>query len=71
MKEVRKLYQEWNVPDPEKWRIPVIESPRGIEAVFGSFFGFKDRFAVREKVPPKQKDEKILVFSHDKDGIFE
>ncbi len=72
-KEVRKLFQEWRVPDSRKWDIPIVESPEGIEAVFGSFFGFPNRIAVPQEKPPKQKKEKVLVFSYAdyKDGIFE
>lgn len=72
-KEVRKLFQEWRVPDSRKWDIPIVESPGGIEAVFGSFFGFPNRKAVPQEKSPKQKKEKVLVFSYAdyKDGIFE
>jgi tRNA(Ile)-lysidine synthetase-like protein len=72
-KEVRKLFQEWNVPDSMKWDIPIVESPCGIEAVFGGFFGFPNRIAVQPDAPRKQKKEKVLVFSYtdNKDGIFE
>jgi tRNA(Ile)-lysidine synthase len=72
-KEVRKLFQEWRVPDSRKWDIPIVESPGGIEAVFGSFFGFPNRTAVPQEKSPKQKEEKVLVFSYAdyKDGIFE
>lgn len=67
-KEVRKLFQEWNVPDTDKWEIPVVEDASGIRAVFGSFFGYPDKYRVTELNAETSKKEKILVFSYCKDG---
>lgn len=41
-KELKKLYNEWNVPEQTRWKIPVCEDKTGIIAVFGSLFGFPD-----------------------------
>jgi len=43
-KEVRKLFAEWRVVKHERWKIPVVEDRRGTVAVFGSLFGYRDRF---------------------------
>ena len=41
-KDLKKLYGEWKVPSHEKWKIAVCEDRKGIAAVLGSPFGFKD-----------------------------
>lgn len=43
-KAVRKLFAEWRVAKQECWKIPVLEDRRGTVAVFGSLFGYRDRF---------------------------
>jgi tRNA(Ile)-lysidine synthase len=42
-KAVRKLFAEWRVAKPECWKIPILEDRRGIVAVFGGLFGYRDR----------------------------
>jgi tRNA(Ile)-lysidine synthase len=43
-KAVRKLFAEWRVTKQERWKIPILEDRRGTVAVFGSLFGYRDRF---------------------------
>jgi tRNA(Ile)-lysidine synthetase-like protein len=63
-KEVRKLFQEWNVPDRLKWEVPIIEDSAGIRAVFGSFLGFQDRYRTSLRDNTKTDTNKVLVFSY-------
>ncbi len=63
-KEVRKLFQEWNVPDRLKWEVPIIEDSTGIRAVFGSFLGFQDRYRTSLRDNTKTDTNKVLVFSY-------
>lgn len=42
-KKIKKLFQEWGVPESVRDSIPLLEDGRGIAAVFGSPFGFPDR----------------------------
>jgi tRNA(Ile)-lysidine synthase len=44
-KKIKKLFQEWGVPETLRDFIPVLEDREGIAAVFGNFFGFPDRYA--------------------------
>ncbi len=44
-KKIKKLFQEWGVPDSIRDFIPILEDREGIAAVFGNFFGFPDRYA--------------------------
>jgi tRNA(Ile)-lysidine synthase len=48
-KSVRELFSGWGVTEPEGWKIPILEGREGILAVFGSLFGYEDRF--RSGVP--------------------
>ncbi len=41
-KDLKKLYNEWNVPEQIRWKIPVCEDKTGIIAIMGSLFGFPD-----------------------------
>jgi tRNA(Ile)-lysidine synthase len=41
-KDLKKMYNEWNVPEQERWKIPVCEDRSGIIAVIGNPFGFGD-----------------------------
>ena len=41
-KNLKKLYNEWNVPEQTRWKIPVCEDKTGIIAILGSLFGFPD-----------------------------
>ena len=52
-KNLKKLYNEWRVPEHSRWMIPVCEDRRGIIAVFGGLFGFKNlkRF---HSAPPRE-----------------
>lgn len=67
-KEIRKIFQEWNVPDNCKWEIPIIEDSEGIRAIAGSFFGFPDRYRTPLRNDTKIDTNNILVFSYSKDG---
>ena len=43
-KSLKKLYNEWKVPQELRWMIPVCEDTTGVIAVLGSVLGFSDRF---------------------------
>jgi tRNA(Ile)-lysidine synthetase-like protein len=45
-KKIKKLFQEWSVPEGVRDILPVLEDRNGLVAVFGSPFGFPDRTAV-------------------------
>ncbi|MBO4394166.1 MAG: tRNA lysidine(34) synthetase TilS [Spirochaetales bacterium] len=44
---VMRLLQDMKVPQPLRFRVPVIEDDEGICAVFGTVFGGKDRICVK------------------------
>lgn len=67
-KNIRKMFQEWDVPDDVKWEIPIVEDRAGIRAVFGSLFGFSDRYRIPDRIDSWQRTDKIIVFSFSKDG---
>ncbi|WP_020612720.1 tRNA lysidine(34) synthetase TilS [Sediminispirochaeta bajacaliforniensis] len=48
-KRLKKLFQEWALPQSLRNMVPVLEDSRGIAAVLGSPFGFPDRYAVGGK----------------------
>ncbi len=50
-KELKKLYNDWNVAAHDRWKIPVCEDRNGIIAVFGTPFGYKNinRFRAPER----------------------
>jgi tRNA(Ile)-lysidine synthetase-like protein len=52
-KNLKKLYNEWNVPEQTRWKIPVCEDKTGIIAVLGSLFGFPDAIS-QNGVPTNQ-----------------
>lgn len=63
-KAVRKLFAEWRVAKQECWKIPILEDRRGTVAVFGSLFGYKDRF--RAGVSSERgKELKSMVHRYD------
>lgn len=41
-KAVKKLLNEWKVPEERRWEIPVVEDRRGILAVLGNLLNFSD-----------------------------
>ncbi len=41
-KDLKKLYNEWHVPEHERWKIPVCEDRTGVIAVLGEPFGFRN-----------------------------
>lgn len=41
---VRKLLGDWKIPCSERWKVPVVDSGRGILAVLGGPLGYLDRF---------------------------
>lgn len=61
---VRKLFAEWRVAKQECWKIPILEDRRGTVAVFGSLFGYRDRF--RDGLSSERgKALKSMVHRHD------
>ena len=59
-KNLKKLFNEWKVPDSVRWKIPICQDVRGVAAILGSLLGYKDLFRERG-----QSDNKTgaLVFS--------
>ena len=49
-KSLKELYSDWKVPVEDRWMIPVLEDTRGIIAVLGKEFGFRNRIAVDRKI---------------------
>jgi tRNA(Ile)-lysidine synthase len=39
---VKKVYNEWKVPERERWKIPIVEDRNGILAIFGLTFGYSN-----------------------------
>jgi tRNA(Ile)-lysidine synthase len=48
-KSLKKLFNEWNVPEGLRWEIPVIQDRKEIIAVAGNPFGYKNRVAQQWK----------------------
>ncbi|MBN2535605.1 MAG: tRNA lysidine(34) synthetase TilS [Spirochaetales bacterium] len=44
-KSLKKLFNEWKVPENRRWVIPVLADRKQIVAVAGKEFGFENRFA--------------------------
>ena len=63
-KAVRKLFAEWRVAKQECWKIPILEDRRGTVAVFGSLFGYRDRFRAGVS-SEREKDLKSMVHRYD------
>ncbi len=52
-RNLKKLYNAWNVPEQIRWKIPVCEDKTGIIAILGSLFGFPDvirKYAAQDEV---------------------
>jgi tRNA(Ile)-lysidine synthase len=47
--KVRTLMGQWRIPSPYRWRVPVLEGKEGILAVFGRWYGGRDRISLRCK----------------------
>jgi tRNA(Ile)-lysidine synthase len=43
-KKVQQLFSQWQVPQPRRWQIPILEDREGIVAVLGADLGYRDRF---------------------------
>jgi tRNA(Ile)-lysidine synthase len=43
-KSLKKLFNEWKIPEKKRWLIPVLEDKKGIIGVLGKAFGVYDRF---------------------------
>ncbi len=48
-KSLKKLFNEWKVPEERRWMIPVVADKEGVLAVMGEIFGFKNKFSQKCK----------------------
>ncbi|MAG13755.1 MAG: tRNA lysidine(34) synthetase TilS [Spirochaetales bacterium] len=59
-KSLKKLFNEWKVPQEKRWMIPVCEDCTGIRAVIGSVIGYADRLW---RIPAQTDGLSILTLS--------
>ena len=48
-KSLKKLFNEWQVPEEKRWMIPVVADKEGVLAVMGEIFGYKNKFSQKCK----------------------
>lgn len=60
-KKIKKLYSEWKIPEKDRWQIPVVCDRKGIIAVLGEPFGYKNRVASVQRVQKSKAADNILI----------
>ncbi|MBN1412935.1 MAG: tRNA lysidine(34) synthetase TilS, partial [Spirochaetales bacterium] len=60
-KRLKQLLNEWHVPEEIRYRIPVLQDRKGILAVIGKPFGFKNRYSARA-LESKERGNIMLFF---------
>ncbi|MBN2735973.1 MAG: tRNA lysidine(34) synthetase TilS [Spirochaetales bacterium] len=67
-KSLKKLYNEWKIPETERWLIPILENSKGISAVLGKSFGYDDIFSLHYNERVNKQARYILKIF--KDGVI-
>jgi tRNA(Ile)-lysidine synthase len=60
-KTLKKLFNEWKVPESKRWMIPVITDREKIIAVLGKPFGFRNKDAFYGKKDLQSGMEKVII----------
>ncbi len=60
-KKIKKLYSEWKIPEGDRWQIPVVCDRKGIIAILGEPFGYRNRVASVHRVQKSKAADNILI----------
>jgi tRNA(Ile)-lysidine synthase len=60
-KSLKKLFNEWKVPEEQRWLVPLVIDRRGVLAVMGKSLGFPNRFSVKLQKKTNTDDSSMTI----------
>ncbi len=68
-KHLSALFSDWKVPPEDRWKIPVLEDRRGVQAVLGAYFGYADRVAAAHTRQLRQHEHYVLCSIQKRESV--